>query len=119
MSAQSLTIACSLTDSEFRERRRNVLQKVGSGILAVEELTDGYQYSFPPDGAWITELADLVSHERECCPFLRFDISVEAANGPIRLSLTGPEGTKEFLTSMFEWDVRPPQERKDLADTLS
>jgi hypothetical protein len=38
---------------------------------------------------------------RQCCPFLRFAITVEPGNGPIWLEMTGPEGTKEFLATTF------------------
>jgi hypothetical protein len=46
-------------------------------------------------------LAQLITFERECCPFLRFSLRLEPANGPLWLELTGPEGTKVFLQSLF------------------
>jgi len=39
----TLPIACSLTDSEFRERRNTVLRKAGEKMLEVKEIEDGYQ----------------------------------------------------------------------------
>jgi len=47
-------------------------------------------------------VAQLITFERECCPFLRFNLRLEPANGPLWLELTGPEGTKDFLQSLFE-----------------
>lgn len=97
----SLPIACSLTDSELQERRRGVLQKVRSAVVEVRELEDGYAYCFPSEGERLTELAKLVDLERQCCPFIRFCMTVESDNGPIWLEMTGPEGTKEFLAATF------------------
>ena len=49
----------------------------------------------------VTELANLVKLEHQCCPFLKFSITVEPGDGPVWLELTGPEGTKEFLAEVF------------------
>ena len=97
----SLPIACSLTSAELQERRSTLLQKVRSAVLEVKELDDGYAYSFPSESNWLRELTSLIDLERQCCPFLRFRITVEANGGPMWLDLTGPEGTKEFLVSTF------------------
>ena len=57
--------------------------------------------AFSSDDALIAELAQLVSLERRCCPFLRFNIRVEPGNGPVWLEISGPRGTKDFLASVF------------------
>ena len=97
----SLPIACTLTNSELQERRRDVLQKVRSAVTELRELEDGYSYCFPADDDRLVELARLINFERKCCPFLRFRLTVESGNGPIWLEMTGPEGTKEFLAATF------------------
>ena len=101
MDNKSLLVACSLMDSELQERRRNVFQKVRSAVSEVKEVANGFIYCFPSDGAWIRELANLVELERQCCPFLKFSITVEPGDGPICLEMTGPEGTKGFLSEVF------------------
>lgn len=94
-------IACSLTDSEFQQRRANLLKTLQGAVLETRELGDGFAYRFPSEANWIAQLAQLITVERECCPFLQFDLRLEPENGPIWLELTGPEGTKEFLKSLF------------------
>ena len=101
MDSMSLPVACSLMDSELQERRRNVLLKVKRVVSEVEEIQNGFRYWFPSDHGRITELANLVELEHQCCPFLKFTINVEPDNGPVWLEMTGPEGTKAFLSEVF------------------
>ena len=98
----SLPIACSLTSAEFQERRISLLEKVKRGILEVREVAEGYAFRFPPDDDWLIELTNLIRLERQCCPFLDFQLKVESGNGPIWLELTGPQGTKEFVATLLQ-----------------
>jgi hypothetical protein len=97
----SLPIACSLTETELEEREENVLAKVGQTVQEVRELEDGYAYRFPSDDESMAQVFRLVQLERQCCAFLQFRVTVEPGHGPVWLELTGPEGTKAFLASLF------------------
>jgi hypothetical protein len=103
MNDEALTVACRLTAAELQERRRSVLDVVRNAIQETVELKDGFAYRFPSNSDLIKQLATLVELERQCCPFLRFRTTVEAADGPIWLELTGPEGAKEFLVTLFRY----------------
>jgi hypothetical protein len=81
--ASSLVIACSLTEPELREHRSAVLQKIGTAVLEIVEVKNGYAYRFPSDDKWLDELMNLVRLERQCCPFLTFRITVEANGGAV------------------------------------
>ncbi|MEP6820320.1 MAG: hypothetical protein ABJA18_12360 [bacterium] len=102
MTSIDLPIACNLTNPEFQRRRADLLKTFQGALLETKELDDGYAYRFPSDGNWIAELAQLITFERECCPFLQFNLRLEPANGPLWLELTGPEGTKGFLQFLFD-----------------
>jgi hypothetical protein len=97
-----LTIACTLATPELHQRRGNLLLKVRAAALEVKATDDGFAYRFPSDDSLLADLFTLIQLEHQCCPFLRFSLIVEAGNGPVWLELTGPPGTKEFLTSIFE-----------------
>lgn len=101
MISTELPIACSLTDPEFQQRRAALLRTFQGALLETKELDDGYAYRFPSGANWIAELTQLITFERECCPFLRFNLRLEPGNGPLWLELTGPAGTKDFLQSLF------------------
>jgi hypothetical protein len=101
MTDSSLPIVCTLSDAELRERRETVLQKVRSAVLVVKEIENGYAYEFASGGEVIMELAHLIDLEHRCCPFLKFQLTIEPGEGAVRLDLTGPEGTKDFLSEVF------------------
>jgi hypothetical protein len=42
-------------------------------------------------------LGEFSQLESQCCPFLRFQLTVELGGGPVWLELTGPPGTRDFL----------------------
>ena len=97
----SLAIACSLTSAELQQRRSSVLEKFCSCVVEVKELQDGYAYSLSLDSISLPELAAMIELERQCCPFLRFGLTVEPAGGSVWLELTGPPGTREFLGELI------------------
>lgn len=101
MSNEHSKVACSLSAAELLERRSTVVHNVRKSVLETVELENGFAYRFPATGAIISQLATLVELERQCCPFLRFQTTVEEADGPIWLEVTGTEGTKEFLAGLF------------------
>jgi hypothetical protein len=101
MNSTRSPIACNLNDAEFQQRRAELLKTFRGALLEIRELDDGYGYRFPSDADWIFQIAQLITFERECCPFLSFNLRLEPANGPLWLELTGPPGTREFLQSLF------------------
>jgi hypothetical protein len=101
MSEPTLPIACTLSDAELRERRETVLQKVRSAVSDVKKIENGYAYEFASGGDVIMQLAHLIDLEHRCCPFLKFQLTIEPGEAVIRLDLTGPEGTKDFLSEVF------------------
>ena len=64
----------------------------------IDEVDGGYRIGCLPEDAQILNLAEFVSLERRCCPFLTFAIELDAEGGGLWLRMTGPAGVKEFLT---------------------
>jgi len=102
MSAENLPVACSLTDSELQQRRKEVLQQTKAAITGMKETESGFIYQFSSASEQIAALANLITLEHQCCPFLTFRLTVEPGAAPVSLELSGPPGTKEFLTMLFE-----------------
>lgn len=94
------SIACSLSDPERARRLASLEREIFSRTITARELEDGYAFVFPGDREWLARLATFIAEERECCPFFRFELAVEA-DGPIQLRLSGPEGTKGLIETQF------------------
>jgi hypothetical protein len=90
-----------LTDAEFREREALLLARFKSVASETRELPDGFAFLAPGENTWIALLAELIEAERECCPFLRFELTAEPDMGPVTLSVTGPPGSKAFLKKLL------------------
>lgn len=93
------TLACDLTalDSKQRKRYQRVREQMRKSIQEVREVTHGYAFRHSAEVSMLLLLAEFISLESRCCPFLEFTLDVESKRGPAWLTLTGPEGVKEFL----------------------
>jgi hypothetical protein len=94
---RSLPMVCTLGAREQLQRREELLSGLFTGIQRVEELADGFAICFPGDRQWAERLLEFVAFERECCPFMTFELAFEPEQGPIWLRLRGPDGVKKFI----------------------
>ncbi len=101
MNLPDTPIACSLTTAELRDRESQLLAQIRSAIVEAEELEEGYAFRLPGERKWIALMAELMASERECCPFLTFELSAQPNHGPITVRLTGPAETKEFVKAIL------------------
>ena len=93
-----LPVACTLSEHDLAQRRAG-LAELRNSRRDTRWLPDGVALRYAPESASIAALAELIQVERQCCPFLRFRLTVEPAGGPLWLELTGPSGTREFLAA--------------------
>jgi len=68
-----------------------------SRIAEFRELDNGYAFRFTDGPDLLAKLAEFISLEKLCCPFLSFVVDVEGEGGPVWLRLTGREGVKAFI----------------------
>jgi hypothetical protein len=94
-------VACCLSDAELCQREATLLAQFKSALTATDELADGYAFRIPGEKMRLALVADLMIAERECCPFLTFQLTAEPKMGALTIRITGPEGTKEFLKSIL------------------
>ena len=72
--SDGMPIACRLTSPELRERETTLLAQFRSAVIGTEELQHGYAFRVPGDGKCIAMIAKMIVAERECCPFLTFEL---------------------------------------------
>ncbi len=99
--SDEMPIACCLTSAELREGEATLLAQFRSAVIETEELPDGYAFRVPGDGKWIAIMAEMIVAERECCPFLTFELVAQPNMGPVIVRVTGPSGGKEFVKAIL------------------
>ena len=76
--------------------RHQELRRAMKGAGETWELPDGYAMRFPSDPTLFVKVAEWITLERLCCPFLAFGLDWSERDG-VLLRLTGGPGVKAFL----------------------
>jgi len=92
-------LVCSLGSKEKRDRRDGLGTLLKDAISQSTELEDGYQLTLKK--GYTKRIVEYIELERECCPFFEFALTYASNDGPITLSVTGPEGSKAFSSALF------------------
>jgi len=92
-----LPIVCSLPERELGARRRGSLAQLVASASERRLLDDGASLTFSAPDEVLPLILEVVAAERECCRFLRFQLTFEADLGPLILEISGPPGTRQFL----------------------
>jgi hypothetical protein len=71
-------------------------------IVEKAELKDGYNYAFEGSDGVIDTLVEFIKTERQCCNFFTFNLTVGDEDDRLWLTLTGPEGAKEFISEEID-----------------
>ena len=90
-------IACKLTRPEMQKRKLEVLAILKGKVLDKSELENSYKYKFEGSDKIFDELVAFIKSERACCDFFTFDLLLSDSKSNIWLSITGPDGAKEFI----------------------
>ena len=97
-----LPIACTLKPGELTARAADLLPGVARLANLRIPIKDGYQFEFAASSDCLNAIVAMIDAERQCCRFMRFQLTVEPGAGPVRLDVTGPAGTEEFLAGLVE-----------------
>ena len=99
--SDSCPIACDLNalTAEERERLSQLAHSLRSAVSGVRELADGYEVILAADSAIAKGLSTFLGFEKRCCPFLEYIVT--HVDDRTVVSITGPEGTKEFLRAEY------------------
>lgn len=100
-----LPIACALTPEQLEARRDELLPGLLRRARSYRDTAAGRVFEFVDAPGLLRDLARTLELERGCCRFLAFSLTLEPDGGPIRLEISGPEGTRQFLDSL---DQRRP-----------
>ena len=98
---KELPIACELTPAELAARREGLLPGLLDQAQERMNLSNGLRFSFAPSSEFLRAAVQTIDAERQCCRFLKFELTVEPDGGQMRLEITGPPGTAEFLNTLM------------------
>lgn len=96
-----IPVTCTLSNAELREREATLLAQFKLVVTAAQEIDEGYLFHLPGHKECLALAARILSAERECCPFLKFELTAEPNQGPLTLRVTGPVGVKEFIKTLL------------------
>jgi len=99
--SEDIRVACCLSEKELRKRVATLLARFESAVIATEELANGYVFRVPGDRESMVVVWDAIVAERECCPFLTFELIAQANMESVSVRITGPAGAKDFLQALF------------------
>ena len=100
---QTTPLVCDMNVFTLIEREHHIQStlELYQTVQDIHEVPNGFELIFPNGTESITKLAGFISNEKLCCPFLEFTLRITPNDEPISLTLTGPEGTQEFLRAEF------------------
>ncbi len=91
------TCRVDVLDDAERLRWQTLRKAMHAAREEARELPDGYAVRFKSDPALFLQVAEWITLERRCCPFLAFGLDWPQGEA-LRLRLTGEPGVKEYLT---------------------
>lgn len=92
-------LACNLDALTPAQREHHTTQSplLFASVQEAHALADGYTFRLPNAPDILARIADFMAHERLCCPFFQFGLTVEPYSKAIWVSLSGPEGVKDLI----------------------
>jgi hypothetical protein len=96
---------CSLGPEERRERGDEISRLAAQALVGRSRRGRTVQLEYRASEALEASLRDLIRRERECCPFLDFEL--RGGQGTLTLEVSGPPGASAVLAGIYERSARP------------
>ena len=96
-------LACNMKAINSTERPRYdaLTRKIKSAVRHQRELSEGYAWELDGKTVSIPEVAEWMTMERRCCPFITLQLEAVGNGTEYVVKLLGPDGVKAFLVSEF------------------
>jgi len=106
------TIACSLRDAELKDRLNQLRTGLFARVTSVREKGEGFTFFFDAADDTVTDVLEFIRMERQCCPFLTFQLTVNPSPQAIALHLgaageTGLSFVREMFVTLTNQDITP------------
>lgn len=95
-------VVCNISSFNLEERTHyDELRKELTENCTVEEIPLGYTFIYPNQQTLLLKIAEWISYENRCCPFIKFSLYVSGEADSIKLELTGSKEVKNLLKEEF------------------
>ena len=94
-------VACTLSEDQLAERRKELRGGIVQRIRRVRELSDGYAFGLDLTETDETCAREFVAFESRCCSFAKYEIERDEADQLLWLNMRGPAGTREFISQLL------------------
>lgn len=88
-----------------RAAHQETTQALFAAILETREFPNGFAFRLPVDAVTFQLAARYIAHERLCCPFLQFDLTVTPGGQAVWLRLSGGVGVKAMLAEQMQEQI--------------
>ena len=95
-------IVCTLRPGELNARASEMFPGIVALSTSRAWIENGFHLEFSATVEALNAVVMMINAERQCCRFLRFQLTVEPDEGPLILDLIGPPGTQDFLAAMVD-----------------
>jgi mercuric ion transport protein len=92
-------VACFLDGESYRARVARIQALMEQALISRQRFKTSVRMRFHLRGGVEENLEELVGLERECCPFLTFELNKQP--GEMVLTICGPESASELLDDAF------------------
>ena len=94
-------VACTLSEPDLAQRRHGLLADLLAAASDRRLVGEGAQLTFAKPEEVLPLLLEALVAERRCCPFLTFRLTFAPEGGPLKVEISGPAGTGEFLQNVL------------------
>ena len=92
-------IVCNLREPDLRNRKKMLRCKLSPFLTQAFYTAGSSQLLFSKPNVTRKMLEELISLERECCPFFSFEVKETSSH--FQLNVTGPEGSEDIVRDFF------------------
>lgn len=103
MTENTMPVACTLGafTPEEQKRHSELMATLTPMLQSPHELENGYAFPLAASPQQFVDVAEWITLERKCCPFLQFDLQWLPQTNTPELRLTGGPGVKEFIAAQW------------------
>lgn len=100
--SEDTPIACDLSVLDDPRHHKQQFERLFEKREEVQKVDGGLAVRFPGATRFAEQALTFIRRERQCCPFLTFQIAIEPEERGVWLYMGGDEQVENYIASSFE-----------------